>query len=193
MIPTESNKRERETMLRSICFVDCETTGLDPNYHEIIEVAAVRVLPTSLIVEAEMEAKIIPQHIERASDIALEINGYTPERWVNAIPLEKALRMLRPIISGCYLAGHNVRFDFGFLKEAFTQCKLEGPAVDYHFVDTCSLAWPLFVSGQVSSRKLKTLCDYFDVTQEGAHTAMGDVRRTIEVYKKLMNMFHLPE
>lgn len=74
-------------MTKNRIWVDTETTGLDPNKHEIIEIAILResVLPGGggAIVES-WSTKIAPTRIEDAEPKALEVNGYDKERWAGA-------------------------------------------------------------------------------------------------------------
>lgn len=61
-------------------WIDVETTGLDPLVHEIIELT-VRYEPRKGCANPAWHAKIKPEHIETAEPKALEINGYTEEKW----------------------------------------------------------------------------------------------------------------
>lgn len=174
--------------MRDLAFIDVETTGLEPDYHEVIEVAAVRLDPRTLDIQVEMDAKVRPDRPERAEREALEQNGYTPEDWTDARPLVEVLAQLTPVLSGCCLAGHNVGFDWAFLRSSYRRVDALQPDVDYHFVDTASLAWPLVAAGLIERPKLEALCNHFGISNEGAHSAPADVRRTIEVYRRLMPM-----
>jgi len=172
--------------VRPLAFIDCETTGLDPERHEIIEVAAARLDPGTLEIHAELDAKVKPEHPERAEPEALRHNGYTPERWANASPVAEVLDRLTPVLDGCILAGHNVPFDRAFLREAYRRAERPFPEVDYHVVDTASLAWPLVVAGVIDSLRLRVICEHLGISNQGEHSATTDVRRTIDVYRRLM-------
>lgn len=175
--------------MRDLVFIDCETTGLEPDYHEIIEIAAARVDPGTLVIRREMDAKIQPAHPERVDPEAVRKNGYTPDRWLDALSLDEALDRLSPILNGAVLAGHNVAFDRMFIEAAYHRAEQILPDIDYHLVDTASLAWPLVVAGIIERPSLRFLCEHFGISNEGAHSAPADVRRTIAVYRELMSLF----
>jgi len=176
--------------MRDLTFIDIETTGLEPDYHEIIEVAAVRLSPKTLGIVSQLEFKVRPEHPERCEPQAIQKNNYSTEDWKNALPLIEVLQKLTPVLHGSILAGHNVFFDWSFLHEAYRRTQTVNPDVDYHMVDTVSLAWPLVVAGVIEKPTLRMLCDGFSISNEGAHTAGHDVRRTIEVYKHLVGDSH---
>ena len=82
----------------NLAFIDTETTGLDPNKHEIIELAVViaRQVPRegkgpSLEIIEECEWKIKPQRIELAEEAALRVNGYNEVDWMFAVDRKKAM------------------------------------------------------------------------------------------------------
>ena len=107
--------------MRPLVFVDCETTGLDPACHELIEIAALRVHPQTLAVESEVALKVRPERIEDADPEALRINGYSEDAWADAVSLDEAMAQLAPVLEGAMPAGHNVAFDRGFLDAAWTR------------------------------------------------------------------------
>ena len=63
-------------------FVDTETTGLDPHYHEMVSIAIITEFGDGRI--DRWYTKLRPRHIERAHPKALQVNGYTEEDWEDA-------------------------------------------------------------------------------------------------------------
>jgi DNA polymerase III epsilon subunit-like protein len=59
----------------------------------------------------------------------------------------------------------------------------------YKFRDTFVLAQAMIDRGslEVSSTSLVGLCEYFEIPIK-AHTALGDVLATLQLYKKLLEM-----
>jgi DNA polymerase-3 subunit epsilon len=171
---------------RPLLFVDCETTGLDPVMHEIIELSAVRVHPQLLFVQREMTSRVRPIHPERCSIETSAINGFDPDKWDDAPDIYDVLESYKALAEGCILVGHNVGFDKSFLASGFRRAGLEAPKMDHHVIDTASLAWPLVTIGALGSLSLNAVCTALGVSNEGAHSARRDVARTLEVYRRLM-------
>lgn len=63
-----------------ILLLDTETTGLNPNIHEIVEIEA-RVLDDDLNVVDTFYRKIQPLRLDLAEKEAMNINGYKQEVW----------------------------------------------------------------------------------------------------------------
>lgn len=179
-----------------LVFFDTETTGLLPDdpaapVPGIIDIAVVRTSPDASEILDEFETKIV---LERnrypVSDDALRINGYSEEKWAGARSLEEAMReVIARIPFGVQLAGHNTGFDIGMLKASIRRANLRVPNFYYHYVDTMSLGQPLVAKGHVPNVKLVTLAKYFGVPHDSAHTAMGDVRATIGVYRAILGYY----
>ncbi len=75
-----------------LAFIDTETTGLDPNFHEVIEIGCVVADwkpdlfgERTLVESSTLDIKIIPEHIERADPKALAVNHYAKRDWSQAI------------------------------------------------------------------------------------------------------------
>ena len=171
-----------------LTFLDTETTGLDLLQHEVIEVGIVqaRVDPTRIIRTTQWQTKIKPRYIERASPVALRINGYTDSAWTKAISPNDAIAEIKSYIqTSNLLIGQNLIFDLRFINKLFLdhdEDLIEYP--DYH--DTKMMAEQLVRNGQLKSSSLDSLCDHFKIKNYGrAHTALADANRTLEVYKIL--------
>ena len=171
--------------MRPLCWLDTETTGLSAQKHEIIEFAAVRETDG-----AEICFKIQPQHIETAHPKALEVNGYTEEAWSLAITPEEAVERIILFAQGCEMApmyaGHNVSFDWRHLQSLFERVgRIDEWPFHYHSVDTMTLAREHLKPLGQRSISLDALCNTLGISNEGAHTALADVRRTMAVWNKL--------
>jgi len=171
--------------MRDIAFIDIETTGLEADYHEIVEIAALRADPSTLDIKGEMNARIHPEHPERCDPEAMQVNRYSAEHWKDAWDLRESLSKLTRVINGCILAGHNVHFDWSFLLAAYRRLEVVQPDVDYHLLDTASFAWPLVIAGVIDKPTLRSLCDLLGVSNDGAHTARGDALRAMGVYRRI--------
>ena len=164
--------------------IDIETSGLDPNVHEILEFAGKLVDQKTLEVVYEISFRVRPLHIETAHPKALEVNGYTPEKWANAIDPEEAIHRIVNLCSGAIILGHNPRFDISFIEAAIKTYRVE-KRIDYHMVDTVTLAVEHLVPLGLDSVSLVNVCKFLGIPNDNAHTAMGDVDRCLQVYRKL--------
>ncbi len=169
----------------AIAFVDLETSGLDARRHEILELAVIRVDAKTLEVVSECEVRVKPERLEEAETEALAVSGFRLTDWADAVPLSAALARISPLLEGALVAGHNVGFDWAFLEVAFRQARLPRPDVDYHRLDTASLAWPLVATGELHSLSLDSVADFLGLTRPSPHRAMADARCSLEVARRL--------
>jgi len=173
----------------NLAFVDIETTGLDENTHEIIEIAALVYSPAEDKVLDEWETKIAPSHIETASDYALKINGYinNPKLYTNN--LKSALIKLNSIVKKCMIIGQNIEFDLKFLRHNMAEEGIE-PSFDRHRkLDLMALAWFAVKDSAIPGMSLANLCDHFSVSNVGAHGALIDCRRAFDIYRNLISYY----
>lgn len=178
-----------------LVFVDIETTGLNPEIHEIIEIAVVRVTQTweegekpQFLSSFEWSVKIKPLHIENADPVALKVNGYSKNDWKEAVSLKEALTEFSKKTEGAIMVAHNVAFDAGFLDKNMSQ---EGVSntMHYHRLDTVSMAYAtLHSTPDVNRYSLMELCKYFGIENTDPHSALSDARADFELFKKLMSL-----
>jgi len=174
--------------LRDLVFVDLETTGLDCDVHEILEIAAVRTTHGAERVVASFEHRVTPERIDVAEASALAINGYNPTEWLDAVACRVALVDWCQILGRdeeCIVVGHNPAFDQGFLRVGAKRLGIALPRAKY-LIDTASMAWPLCSAGSIDRLGLDRLCQLYKIPNDGAHRAMTDVRRCIAVYRALL-------
>jgi len=172
-----------------LTFIDTETTGLDLLQHEVIEVAMLQVDVDKNLNYGQIlcyESKIKPRFIKRAAPQALKINGYTPDKWRKARKALEVLPVLKEWIERSdYLVGQNLLFDYNFINCLYDRDGVERPNYPKYY-DTKHMADRLVKDGTLKRSALDYLCEHYDISSSGrAHTALVDVLRTFELFKKL--------
>jgi DNA polymerase III epsilon subunit-like protein len=168
-------------------FFDSETGGLSPAEADMVEVACILTDPTGQHILDEYQARIFPT--KPVHPKAAAVNGYTVEKWAStAIDPVKAMHELMHRSQNAMFAAHNAAFDWGFFEPLMRQAGRRWQG-DYHKLDTCALAMPLYMSCKIPNLKLETLAAYFGIDPGEPHRAMSDVRTCRQVYLRLMKMF----
>jgi len=194
-------------MNKNILWIDTETTGLDADKHGIVEIGII--IDINGKIENKIRSTMRPTG-RLADDRALEVNGFTRDRIRNLYPWENVyvpvmdhismIGMDHAIYDSFFLGGQNVGFDNRFMCSWQKQCgsttKNDWSAIvnqdSNTFIDTQKVFKELKKTGFVpesESTKLGNICKYFGVSLENAHTAMGDIEATREVYYKMMECF----
>lgn len=174
---------------RNILFVDLETTGLDPEVHEIVEIGCVLVDGKSLDIISEYSVKVKPLHPEIASPEAIKVSGYSAELWKKSKNLEFALKELAKFAPGAMIAGWKVDFDWWFLRHAFKKHRIKND-FDYHLIDVIALAYAYFRKRKRPAELgLRKVASYFDIKMADQHDALGDIQGTYKVFRKLMDYY----
>lgn len=173
--------------MSKIAIIDVETTGLDPRFHEIIEMGMVVFDSRTFEILDTFEAKVKPEWIDRAHFKALEVNGYNEEEWKDGMTLYQMMNFLYERTQDTIFCAHNMIFDWGFLDEAQRQTGITLP-FGRHKIDLLTLAWGKIPHHKVSSWSLKTVCTYLGIPPEPKmHRALNGAMAEYEVYKALMS------
>jgi oligoribonuclease (3'-5' exoribonuclease) len=171
----------------AFAFMDCEFGGLDPERHDITEVAVI-LTDYRLAELACREWKVLPRP-ERVTAEAASISGYDAEVWAReGVPVRQMLTELRDLLPKDKVvvpAGQNVRMDVQFVERAYKACEIEYP-FDYHVIDLATLyyAWSLVEGQQVSALSLRHAATTAGLA-DGAvpHRALADARLTLETFR----------
>ncbi len=172
--------------LKNLVFIDIETTGLNPEEHEIIEIGCLVVNGQTFEVKTKYHARINPKHPDRWDTKAKELIGYSRRKWSNTKELSNILNKINKLSSGGILAGWNVSFDWSFLRKAFEHLSMT-PQFDYHRIDVMSIAYAaLYLKPKVESLSLRKVAVSFGMSLPETHRAMDDIKATYEIFKKIM-------
>lgn len=155
---------------------DLETTGLDPDRHEIIEIGAIRVNRDSDNHET-FQTFVIPTG--RINSRITEITGID-RKMVQAegCSLAEALSHFRNFVEDLPLVAFNASFDDAFIAAACRRTET-GPFSNetYCALKMARRAWP-----EKRSYKLTELAKDGNLSLDGEHRALGDCHRTMIVY-----------
>ena len=171
----------------AFAFLDCEFGGLDPELHDITEIAAI--VTDARLAEAGEGSWKVRARADRISAHAAEISGYDAAVWgEEAVPLRRALEEFAAMLppgTTVLPAGQNVRMDVLFLERAFRNCGIAYP-FDYHVLDLVTLyyTWSL-VQGELppgfSLRQSATAAGL--ASGVVPHRALADARLTLETFR----------
>jgi CRISPR-associated protein Cas2 len=161
--------------------IDIETSGLNPEEHEIIEIGAVFVKDHdikerfSALVRPE---NAIPPTIEEITGIT---NTMLQEEGIN---LSVAMREFMAFLKDYPVVAHNVDFDYSFLTKACAMCNL--PLLSNRCIDTVVLSRRKVK--QVNNYKLTTLATHFAIETIQAHRSLADCEITHQLFEKLIKL-----
>ena len=167
-------------MTDEIIALDLETTGLNPRTDSILEIGAVRIKNGR--VEDTYAAfinigKKIPEFI-------VGLTGITDEMAAGGLSLPEALEGFLDFSGETPVLGHNITFDYSFLKQNFANL---GRNFDREGIDTLAIAKKFLP--ELPSRSLEALCLHYGIGQEKKHRAYEDAVSAYRLYECLGREF----
>lgn len=163
-------------MNNSIIALDLETTGLNPRKDQILEIGAARIENgevTDTFATFVNIGKTIPPFIT-------ELTGITNEMAADGSPIENALKDFLDFCGTLPVLGHNIIFDYGFLKENAARL---GVSFEREGIDTLAIARKFLP--ELPSRSLGAICEYYDIVQEKKHRAYEDAISAYRSYERM--------
>ena len=103
-----------DKMIKNYVALDLETTGLNPKLDKIIEIGAVKVLDGQ---KADTFSTFVNPGRTLEKRVT-ELTGITDDTLKDAPVIEEVLPQLLVFLGELPLLGHNILFDFSFLKKA---------------------------------------------------------------------------
>lgn len=175
-------------LLKKELFVclDLETTGLEAETDQIIEVAAVLFNFDGIV--KSFETLIDPGCLISAESMA--IHHITDEMVKGKPKIQDVLPEVIKFIGRHIVVGHGIPLDLAFLVQAAKKNGIPCNLANQPFFDTLRLAR---LYGESPINSLEKLREHFNIEPEGAHRAMSDVLVNIEVFKFLTTNFNTTE
>ena len=129
-------KKRKAVKNKPLYFLDVETTGLNPKMDRIIEFCIIK---KTRFETTSIHKRVSPEGM-RIEPKAKEINGYSAQKWKDAISQKEASRLISGFMfeSGIIIA-HNSSFDAQFINSLLQKHGYK--AVARRRVDTYTLAY----------------------------------------------------
>ena len=162
--------------------VDIETTGMNWNFCNILEISGLKVRNKEIVEEF---SELINPH-EPIPYFIRNLTGITDEMVYNAPELKEVLIKFKEFLKDDIIVGHNVNFDVNFLYDNFINV-LNEPLTN-NFVDTLRISRKLLP--ELKHHKLDNLIDYYDIKSRDKHRALNDCILTNEVYIDMCKMVY---
>lgn len=175
---------EEPAEMSGVAFVDTETTGLDPDRHEIWEVG--------LMVDDREYQWFLPVDLGRADSFALKVGGFHERYRLDRFSTNLTVFSARfaELTRGRHLVGAVVSFDEERLRKLL-RANGACPEWHYHLIDVEALmvGYLACEGGSLSPPwKSESLSLSIGVNPEDfdRHTALGDARWAKAIYEKVM-------
>lgn len=160
--------------------LDTETTGLDFDHCDLIEVGAVRV--TDGAITDEYHSLI---HINHPLDSFItSLTGITDEMLADAPGLDQVIGNFYDFTGDSVLMAHAAAFDMNFLYVAYE--RVLGRPLTNDYVDTLRVARRALPT--LEHHRLSDICRALSVKNSHEHRALGDVKAMVECYGVMRDM-----
>jgi len=180
--------------VNKICWIDVETTGLDPKTCCIVQLAALMEVNGEIKDECILLMK--PDDSDYVSSTALRVHGLTMEKLATFQPQREGYRdlicMLESYVNKynrndkLIFAAYNAHFDDQFLRQFFLRnansyygSYFFWPKIDVQTFVAMEIAYNEL---KLENYKLETVCKHYGIELE-AHDALSDIKATRDLYK----------
>ncbi|EOS24545.1 exonuclease, DNA polymerase III, epsilon subunit [Lachnospiraceae bacterium 3-1] len=171
-------------ILKNYVVVDLEMTGLHARTDRILEIGAVKVEQGKC---ASAFHRMINPHMKLSKEV-MELTGITDEMTEGGCEVWTAVKDFQKFAEGFPLVGHNIIFDYSFLK----QCAVNhGGSFEKDGIDTLKLARKFLPKAE--KKTLDYLCIWLEIPREQSHRALEDAKATTVLLQYLQEHFEEKE
>lgn len=178
--------------------IDTETTGLDYEFCNIIEIAALKysggkcIEKFTSLVKPPISETYFPLRnngegewvVQYVDSFITDLTGITNEMLESAPLPRDVIPHLLNFVGDSILIGHNVNFDINFIYDAVKEeCDAN---FTNNFIDTLRIARKLFPD--LMHHRLSDIASICDVNQSLAHRAEADCIVTAQCYEQMRNL-----
>ena len=163
-------------MLKSITYLDLETTGAAPAKDRITEIALIRF--DNGVEVGRWQTLVNPQQDIPA--FIQQLTGIDNAMVASAPTFAEVSQTLLGFLKGSVLAAHNAKFDHGFIKEEFKRLDLGlWQRYEQQQKVLCTVKLSRLLYPEHKSHGLSAIMDRHQITSNARHRAMGDVEMVL--------------
>ncbi|MCI8483121.1 MAG: 3'-5' exonuclease [Lachnospiraceae bacterium] len=166
--------------MKNYVAVDLEMTGLHPRKDRILEIGGIKVEEG---IAVDQFHRLVNPWMEISPEIT-ELTGITNEMVKEGCEAEKAVTEFREFAEGFPLIGHNILFDYSFLKQYSVNY---GYSFEKEGVDTLKLARKFLPEAE--KKTLDYLCGYLQIPRKKNHRALEDAEAAGLLFRRLQGQF----
>lgn len=159
--------------------IDLETTGLMPDFDEIIEIAALKIENGNI---TDTFQQLVKPEDEIGSFIE-KLTGITNEMLSTAPKINEVLPLFDKFVGDSIAVGHNVNFDVNFLYDNYVNV-LDKPFSN-NFIDTMRISRKIYPT--LPHHRLKDIVQHLGIAENGYHRALKDCEYTYKCYQSMEN------
>ncbi len=167
-------------MLNEYVAVDLEMTGLRARTDRILEIGAVKVKQGNI---TDSFQKLVNPQMKLPEEI-VSLTGITDQMAAQGCETGDAVREFLSFSGELPLAGHNIIFDYSFLKQYAVN---HGILLEKEGIDTLKLARKFLP--QAEKKTLDYLCSFLQIRRSETHRALEDARAAAELLEYLKKQF----
>lgn len=163
----------------SFSVIDFETTGTSPNNSRVIEVGIVKIEKLK-IVDSYTSLINPDQYI---SPFITSLTGISNEDIIGAPGFSDLSSDIINFIQDSILVGHNLPFDYAFLKSESERADIILPKLD----QVCTLKLSRSLFPELKSKALGSMVKHFKIRHRDVHRALGDATATAKLFLKILD------
>lgn len=165
---------------RDCVVIDLETTGLEPQFDNIIEFAGIRVRDGRAV---DTYQTLIKPYDE-IDEFITELTGITNEMLSDAPAPETVFPFILDFIGEDIVVGHSVSFDVNFLYDWF-KIILQHTFTN-NYVDTLRISRKIMP--ELPHHRLKDVAAALEIMSNGYHRALFDCQTTFDCFNRLRDI-----
>ena len=178
-----------------LAFVDVETTGLVPGFHEMIDAGFVYTDLEGKEV-GQLFVQMMPDHPERLSQGAADVNGFSIQRWKELDAVSQADAVQRIIAfhdsvaqgKNVLMVALNSHFDAAFMDHLLRGQNHSWRELYHYFIlDLPSMAWSLGLRDLTGADLCARLVIEDEPHDPSLHTGITGAALNARIYRALVN------
>ncbi len=162
---------------KNFVVVDIETTGLDPQFDEIIEIGALKIENGNVV--DSFNTLVKPTY--EIDDYIIELTGITNDMLENAPTIEEVIGVFYRFVGHNIILGHNVNFDINFIYDELM--KFDCTELNNDFIDTMRIG--RYLLKNLKHHRLIDLANNYNISVSGNHRSLKDCEITLDVYNNM--------